>query len=326
MNISDVVPTVYELAGVETPSVYRGIEQMPVTGHSFASLLNDAAAPATNTVQYFEMIGSRAIVAGEWKAVCRHAKGADFDTEPWELFHLASDWSETKDLAAENPEKLAELQGLWWQEAERHGVLPIDDRLIELFGARFRPNSPHPPDRRYVYRPPMSPLPGQAAAAIAGRPFDLTAHVTRQAGDEGVLYALGNGNSGMTMFVQGDRLVFDYNAFGDHREVTSTVAVPAGRSTLGARFRLGVGRTGRIDLEVDDQPAGSVEVPLVVFMFSSTGVSVGHDHGLAVSKRYQSPFTFSGEIHELVVQALDQRDIDRHDAARAEARAEMARQ
>lgn len=326
VNVSDVVPTVYELIGVEPPSTYRGLEQLPVTGRSFASLLGDADAPATNTVQYFEMMGSRALVAGEWKAVCRHVKGADFDTEPWELYHLATDWSETRDLAAEQPEKLAELQALWWEEAEAHGVLPIDDRLIELFGARFRANSPHPPDKRYVYRPPMSPLPGQAAAAIAARPFDLTATVVREPGDEGVLYAMGNGNSGLSMFVQGDRLVFDYNAFGDHGVVESTVAVPHGRSTLEVRFRLGEGRAGRVTLAVDGEPAGSVDIPLVLFMMSSTGVSVGYDHGLAVSPRYQSPFTFGGELVELVVQSLDHRDVDRHDAALAEARAEMARQ
>ena len=79
------------------------------------------------------------------------------------------------------PEKLAELVALWWKEAEAHGVLPLDDRGIELFGARFRDHSPHPSNRRYVYRPPMSPLPGQASAAIGGRAFDLTATVTRDA-------------------------------------------------------------------------------------------------------------------------------------------------
>ena len=103
-------------------------------------------------------------------------------------------------------------------------MLPIDDRLIELFGARFRDRSPHPPNKRYVYRPPMSPLPGQAAAAIAARNFDLTARVTRGPGDEGVLYAGGTENSGMSVFVQDDRLVFDYNAFGDH-----TIVLPEGR-------------------------------------------------------------------------------------------------
>ena len=105
--------------------------------------------------------------------MCKHDKGADYGTETWELYQLNDDWSECNDLAEQDPTKLAELIDLWWTEAERHGVLPLDDRMFELFGARFRPNSPHPEDRRYVYRPPMSPLPGQASAAIGGRSFDL---------------------------------------------------------------------------------------------------------------------------------------------------------
>ena len=216
-------------SGVTPPEMYRGVEQLPVTGHSFAAALDDAATPATNQLQYFEMGGSRALVAGEWKAVCKHTAGADYDTEPWELYHLATDFSECRDLAAEQPERLAELQALWWDEAERHGVLPLDDRMFELFGARFRDHSPHPADRRYVYRPPMSPLPGQASAAIAGRSFDLTARITRAAGDDGVLYATGTENSGVSVFVQNDRLVVDYNAFDDHTILESDVAVPDGR-------------------------------------------------------------------------------------------------
>lgn len=101
------------------------------------------------------MSGNRALVTGEWKAVCKHVPGADYDTEPWELYHLTTDWSECADLAGEQPDKLAELVESWWHEADRHGVLPLDDRGFELFGARFRPNSPHPEDRRYIYRAPF---------------------------------------------------------------------------------------------------------------------------------------------------------------------------
>ena len=330
VNVSDVVPTIYDLVGVTPPDVYRGLQQIPVTGHSFATVLRDPAAPPTNTVQYFEMMGSRALVADGWKAVCRHTQGADFDAEPWELYHLDEDWSETNDLAATHPDKLAELQSLWWDQADKHGVLPIDDRLIELFGARFREGSPHPPSKRYVYRPPMSPLPGQAAAAIAARSFDLTGRVTREAGDEGVLFALGTENSGLSVFVQGDRFVVDYNAFDDHTVAESTVAVPTGPSVLTARVRTGAARSGRIELLVDGEPAGGVDVPQLLFMFSSVGASIGYDHGSPVSPRYQSPFAFSGTLHEVVVQVHDgvpSADDDAAAAAReAEARAEMARQ
>ena len=327
VNVSDIVPTIYDLVGVTPPDTYRGIEQLPVTGRSFAPVLTDAAAPATNTLQYFEMGGSRALVAtidgSVWKAVCKHDKGADYDTEPWELYRLDADWSECDNLAEQEPQMLAELIESWWQEAERHGVLPLDDRMFELFGARFRPNSPHPENRRYVYRPPMSPLPGQAAAAIGGRSFDLTASVSREPGDEGVLFATGTENSGVSVFVQNDRLVVDYNAFDDHTILESSIEVPAGESTLVARFRRGDAMAGSMALEVNGEPAGSIELALFMRMMSSVGPSIAYDHGSAVSNRYEAPFAFTGTLHEIVIQLLSPQDLE---ARAAEAAAGMSRQ
>ena len=269
------------------------------------------------------MMGSRAIVAGNWKAVCKHNPGADFDTEAWELYDLSTDFSECADLATKQPDRLRALISLWWAEAEKHGVLPLDDRTIELFGARFRPHSPHPADQRYVYRPPMSPLPAQAGPAIGGRSFDLTARVTRAAGQDGVVYATGNENSGVAVFIQHGRLVVDYNAFGDHTVVESAVDVPAGDATLVVRLRQGAGRTGSINLQIDGRASGSVELPLVMMMISSVGASIGYNHGSAVSDRYQAPFAFTGTLHELEIALVDGRDPG---AAGAEAAVEMSRQ
>ena len=323
VNVSDIAPTLYELIGVEPPAVYKGYAQLPVTGHSFASVIDNASVPATNTVQYFENAGSRALIAGNWKAVTKHVQGADYDTEPWELYDLSVDYSECHDLAAAQPEKLAELQDLWWSEAERHGVLPLDDRTIELFGARFRENSPHRPDRRYVYRPPMSPINGQASASIGGRTFDLTAKITRAAGDEGVLFATGSENSGISVFVQNDRFVVDYNAFDDHTIVESSIEVPEGDSVLTAHFRR-LGRHGEVEIKINNTSAGTVALPLYMRMISSSAASVGEDHGSPISQRYQAPFAFSGVLHELAIQLIEYKRPA--DAQAAEARAEMSRQ
>jgi arylsulfatase A-like enzyme len=321
--VSDVAPTIYELIGVTPPDRYGGVEQLPVTGRSFASILDNEDEPASNTIQYFEMAGSRALVAGDWKAVCKHTPGVDYDNEPWELYHLVSDWSECSDLSSERPEKLAELQDLWWAEAERHGVLPLDDRMIELFGARFRGHSPHPENRRYTYRPPMSPLPAQAGAAVGGRSFDLVARVTRGSGEDGVLYATGTENSGISVFVQNDRLVVDYNAFDEHSIVESDIVVPDGDSTLTARFRRSDGRAGSVSLAIDGVAAGQIKLPLYMRMISSVGGSIGYDHGSAVSTRYVSPFEFAGILHDVIIQLVAKQDPD---AERAAARAEMSRQ
>lgn len=321
--VADIAPTIYDLVGVTPPDVYRGVEQLPITGRSFATVLADPAAPATNELQYFEMGGSRALVAGRWKAVCRHVPGAGYDTEPWELYDLAADASECHDLAAQQPARLAELIEQWWEQAELHGVLPLDDRGIELFGARFRPHSPHPVERRYVYRPPMLPIPAQASAAIGGRGFDLTASITREAGQEGVLWATGTANSGIAVFVQDDRLVVDYNAFDDHTIVASSIAVPTGDVALTARFRRGDASSGTIEIAVDGAPAGRADLALYMRMISSVGASVGADAGSAVSARYAAPFAFTGVLHEVVIELVSPAAPGTADAA---ARAEVGRQ
>jgi len=322
-NVADIVPTIYDLLGVTAPEVYRGVEQLPVTGHSFAHVLTDSDAPASNQAQYFEMAGSRALIAGDWKAVCRHQPGADYATEQWELYHLAQDWSECHDLADVEPERLAALIAQWWTEAERHGVLPLDDRLIELFGARFRPRSPHPTERRYVYRPPLSPIPAQASAAIGGRSFDLTAHMARVAGDDGVVFATGTENAGISVFVQDDHLVVDYNAFDHHTVVESAVPLGTGDVTVTVRFRRLDGRAGSIELVVDGEPAGHAEVPLYMRMISSVGTSIGYDHGSAVSPRYAAPFACTAELHEVVIDLVARAAPG---TIAAEARTQMGRQ
>ena len=320
---SDIAATVYDLLGIEAPSVYRGVAQKPVTGHSFADVLGDATAPANNNLQYFENGGSRALVHDGWKAVCKHDKGADYDAEPWELYNLTDDMSECNNLAGAMPEKLRELIRMWWNEAERNEVLPLDDRGIELFGVRHRANSPHPENRRYVYRPPMSPMPGQASAVVGGRNFDLTAKVTRTNGDEGVLYATGTENSGFSFFVQNDRLVFDYNAFDDHTVLESSVEIPAGTAELTVKVRRLGGRLGSASIEINGDTVGSADLPLLMRMMSSVGPSVGYDHGSPVSLRYSAPFAFTGVLHEIVIQSSPEKYADGDATGYA---AEMARQ
>ena len=322
VNVSDVVPTVYELLGLTPPEVFKGLEQMPVTGHSFAPVLRDASHPATNTLQYFEMSGSRALVAGSWKAVCRHILGADFDTEQWELYDLSVDASECDDLAAQKPEKLAELIGLWWSEAERNGVLPLDDSWVGMFSPRLDDRSPHPVDRRYRYRLPMSPIAVGTAPAPGGRGFTLDARVTRAAGDEGVIWATGTASAGVSMFVEDDRLVVDYNAFGDHTVLESGTEVPAGDATVSMLLKRTGRATGTLEIAIDGAECGRCDLPVFMGIISAVGTSIGRDHGSAVSDRYAAPFPFSGTLHDVQIQLVPRTRRDNINTARAE----MARQ
>jgi arylsulfatase len=282
-----------------------------------------AAEPSRRDAQYFEMMGHRGMYVDGWKAVTLHEQGTPFDDDRWELYDLTADPSECRDLAAEHPERLASLVDRWWVEAETHGVLPLDDRMIELFGTRFGDHTPHRTDRRYVYRPPMSPIPGQVSAAVGGRSWDLTAQVDRAPGQGGVIYALGNGNAGLVLFVQDDRLVFDYNAFGDHTVVESDRDVPQGAARLGVRFRR-VGDGGSATLVVDGDVVAQEEIPFAMRVISSVGSSVGVDHGLAVSDRYDGPFPFEGTLRSVEIELVRREQAE--GLAEAEGREAMGRQ
>ena len=326
-HVNDIVPSLYEMLGVEAPATYRGLEQMPITGTSFRYTFDAPDAPTEKKVQYFEMGGHRGIYADGWKAVTRHVAKTPYDEEIWELYHVAEDFSECHDLAAEMPEKVEELVARWWEEAETHGVLPLDDRLVELFGARFEDRSVHPANRRYTYRPPMSPLPAQAGAALGGRGWDLTASIERAATDEGVLYASGTENAGFSIFVKDSRLVFDYNAFGDHTVLVSEREVPVGASRLTVKVRRTGGRTGTAEVLIDDATCGSTDLPLFMMIMSSVGPSVGRDHGSPVSDQYRAPFPFSGRLRRVDIDAdPDGKHANPAGVAVAEQRAEAARQ
>lgn len=325
--VTDIAATIYDAVGVTPPSSYRGLEQIPVTGTSMSYTFgpDGSAAPERHTVQYFENMGHRAIYADGWKAVTRHQPGVPFDDDTWELYHVAFDRSEYDDLAATQPEKLAELVDLWWREAEEHGVLPLDDRTVELFGARFRDRSPHPGSRRYVYRPPMTPLPAQVAAQLGGRSWDLRATINRRPGEGGVLYAAGNENSGLSLFIDSDRLVFDYNCFGDHHIVESERDVPTGQATVGVRVRR-TGDNGSATLVIDSADDATMPIPFLMRMISSTGASVGYDHGSPVSRRYHPGNAFMGQLLQVEIHLVHPNSAHAAELAETDERATMSRQ
>ena len=138
-----------------------------------------------------------------------------------------------------------------------------------------------------------------------------------------MIFATGTQNSGISVFVQDDRLVVDYNAFDEHTILESDVEVPEGARRWSAKLRRGDGRAGSMSIEVNGQPAGSADLPLFMRMMSSVGPSLAYDHGSPVSNRYAAPFPFAGTLHEVVIQLLSRHDVE---SQAAEAAAEMSRQ
>ncbi len=324
-HVIDLAPTVYEAIGITPPDRVKGYEQIPMAGTSLQYAIDDPQAPTTRNVQYFEMMGMRAIVEDGWKAVTRRNPLTGEGGDDWELYYLPDDFSECNDLAEAEPDRLEHLIDLWWKEMERHGGLPLDERTLELFRTPSQPHTPHATGH-YRYVPPVAHLPAGAEPAIGGRSWTMTASVTRAAGEDGILFTTGTQNSGLVFFVKDDHLHFDYNAFGDHTIVTSEVTIPAGARELTARFDR-TGRTGSIELRIDGDACGRADIGWVMRMTGSIGADVGKGTDSPVSREIAGRFPFAGTLHELVVEldkTRSERERDEQAAARFDS--DMAKQ
>jgi len=240
--------------------------------------------------------------------------------------NLREDFSECNNLAVEYPDMLRKLIDLWWVEAGKHGVLPLDDRRAELFGVRFEPGSPHA-RREYTYYPPIVHLPAEVSPAVGNRTWIMTADIERSnEGDEGVLVAMGTQNCGYSWYIKDNLSVFDYNAFTDHHVVRSNIPVPVGKSSIGVNFTR-KGRTGTISLKIGEIECGTIEVPYVMRMISSTGLDIGRNSLSPVTDDYKAPFVFTGKINKVNIKLPRYRKPSEiRKEAETQFRAEMTKQ
>jgi arylsulfatase len=315
-HVIDLLPTILDLVGVDTPSVIDGIEQSPIDGVSTQTWLRDPRSAPTRPTQYFEMLGSRGLYHDGWKAVTFKPLGplyddgidpdAPFEDDRWELYHVAEDPTECVDLASTNPERLAELVDLWWVEARRNQVLPLDNRpLAALLDPRPRRRSTR---TRYRYFPHASPVPEAVAVNVRNRAHTITADVVLPSGEDaavGVLLAQGSVLGGWSLYLFGGCLRYVHNLAGKRRDrIVSSTPVEAGEHRLGFAFVptadfQGVGR-----LYVDEALVGEGSIELFTparFSITGNGVTCGYELGPAVSDDYTAPFRFTGSIRRVVV-------------------------
>jgi arylsulfatase len=313
----DVFPTILDILNTGAPSSLNGVPQKPVEGVSFAGSFAQPTAPSSRETQYYEMFGCRAIYHKGWKAVAYHpifVEEPAFEDDEWELYNVDEDLAECHDLAKEMPEKLQELIDMWWREARRYQVLPLDNRPFEaIFG-----NDPTalPARDRYVYYPATAPVPESAAVNVRNRSHTITAHVNiPTTGAQGMLLAQGSAFAGYALFMLNDRLHYVHNYCGlEIYRVTSSGPIPPGDHELAFAFQRtgehqGVGR-----LSVDGAAAGEVTIPRFIptrFSITGEGLCCGYDIGLPVCNDYRPPFRFTGTIHRVVV---DVRGDAHHDA------------
>ena len=300
-HVSDVTPTILEMLGIEPRSNYLGYEQIPIAGTSFAYTYEDSDAPSRKPAQYFEMLGHRGIWSNGWKAVTRHITGTPFEDDEWELYHVAEDFSETENLAGEHPERLRQLIELWWLEAGRHGVLPLDDRVTERGGPNRHPAAYHE-DPGYFFRPPLSHVPTPLAPQVGRGDWVLTADLeVADSGSEGVIYSQGSVIDGFSLFVQDGCLCFAHKALGNETFGQTAESIPSGRVTLGLRFERTSEGSWRATFLVAGKVAGTVDLP-ISRNFGRGGVDVGRDVLSPITDRYEPPFEYTGVIHSVSLQ------------------------
>jgi arylsulfatase len=296
-----------DIAGLEMPKVYRGVEQYPLSGVSMRYTFDARPdGPTQKKRQYYAMLGTRGLWEDGWLAAAVHApitgKG-HFDKDAWQLYHVDVDRSESKDLAKENPEKLQALIKAFDDEAVKNFVYPIDDRTaLELLGIP-RP-SDEAPRERYIYYPDTAPVPEGVAVNIRNRSYKILANVDiTEPGASGVIFAHGSRFGGHTLFVKDRKLHYVYNFLGIRPEqhfVSKGILTP-GKHTVGLEFtREKAGEHGEslgaAKLYIDDQVVaeGPMRTQAGKFTLSGDGLCVGYDSGDAVSSQYTTPGTFKG--------------------------------
>lgn len=310
-HVIDVAPTVLEVAGLPEPVLVNGVAQKPLEGVSMAYTFNNAKAEERHETQYFEMVGNRGIYHKGWTAVTKHrtpwepgqTKLVPFDEDNWELYDTNKDWSQSKDLAKEQPKKLAELQRLWLIEAVRYNVLPLDDRMVE----RANPDIAGRPQlvrgNRQLLFGGMGRLTENTIVTYKNKSHSITAEVrVPDSGAEGVIIAVGGSIGGWSLYAKEGKAKYCYNFYGLERYyIESRTQLPAGTHQLRMEFAYdggGLGKGGAVTLYVDGQPVGTGRVdqtePLV-FSADET-CDIGNETGSPVTTDYKTR-KFSGEVN-----------------------------
>lgn len=348
-HIIDMVPTVLDVLGIEAPTTIRGVTQSPLHGVSFAHTFDDAGAASRHHTQYYEMLGHRAIDHDGWRAVCpwpgpsfeeaerpfgtpiTMADLDDLDAHHWELYHVDEDIAETRNLAQEHRSKLIEMIALWYVEAGKYNVMPIDGSVLQ----RIMTERPQITENRtsYTFRSGTQAVPAAVAPRVLNRPHSVTADVEiPPGGAQGVLLCQGTNAGGWSLYVKDGHLHYAHNYVQRAlHHVASSETVPEGRHALRFEFEPtgapdiahGKGAPGRAQLYIDGRLVGETEMPVTTpITFNPGGMACGANPGSAVTPDYQAPFRFTGTLHSVTVDLSGDLIVD----AESEMRMHMARQ
>jgi len=317
-HISDIAPTIMQAAGIEVPEEYNGVPQQPMDGISLMYSFDDADAPNRKQRQYYEMFGNRAIWVDGWKAVTLHAKRMPwdvnvvlpFENDEWELYHVAEDFSESTNLAAENPEKLQELIEIFDDEAWKYNVYPLYDDMIARLGAQqdrlFGDQS------EFVYFSPGAVrIAEKSSAPVKNRAHTIETRIDLRGDEEGVIVAVGGMTGGYTMFIKDHRLYYDYNFLDGVHYVLRSSPLPTGVTELKFNFIKTREFGGDGELYVNGEKVDEIEMPqmhIATYSLAET-FDIGRDTGTQVSELYSGIFKFDGKLDRVIITVSDENTV-----------------
>lgn len=336
-HVIDIAPTIFEAVGVRMPSILNGVQQKPIEGVSMAYSFNNAKAPSTHRTQYFEMFGNRAIYSDGWIASTtpqvlpwgnkpRDPNNATIDDSKWELYNLSEDFAQAVDLAQKEPKKLRYMQDLFWAEAARYNVLPLDNSRVERLDVSTRP-SLTAGRTSFTFYPGMVRIPEGAAPDFKNKSYSIKAYVDVPAsGADGVILTQGGQFGGFGLYLVESKPVFLYNFLGlAGYRLASKDALKPGRHTIAFEFTYdgkGIGKGGAGTLSVDGRKVaqGRIEHTMPLRVSLDECMDIGEDTGTSVSRDYATkmPFKFTGNIEKVTVELKPVRmtDADRSSGRR----------
>ncbi|MCK6459658.1 MAG: arylsulfatase [Planctomycetes bacterium] len=317
-HVIDVAPTILEAARLPEPKVVNGTPQIPMEGVSMAYSFDDAAAKDRHVTQYFEIFCNRAIYHDGWLAGTVHRAAWEQKVrrplleDVWELYDVRNDFSCSNDLAASNPEKLAELQALFLKEAEKYHVLPLDDRLFE----RFIPELVGRPDlmggrTSLTLAGGMTGMTENVFLNVKNKSKTITAEIEVPAGGaNGAILAQGGRFGGWALYVKDGVPAYDYNFLGRSRtSIAATKALPPGKATIRFEFAydgggMGKGGTGTLYVNGEKAAEGRIEHTQPTCFSADETADVGIDLGTPVVEAIgaEKKSRFSGSIGKITIE------------------------
>jgi arylsulfatase len=310
----DIVPTLLDVVGLPQPSSVNGVAQKPIEGVSMKYTFTDASAPSTRTTQYFEMLGNQGLYHDGWTASTTppvppwSSAGADVDVidgYKWELY-APTDFSQTENLAAANPQKLLEMRLLFYTECAKYNVLPLDNSKTTRLDPAIRPSLTRG-RRSFTYYPGQSRIPEGASPDIKNKSWSVTAEVETKADTAGMIITQGGLFSGWGLYLEQGKPVFHSN-FCDvaHYKIAGKDALTPGKHTIRMDFAYdggGIGKGGTATLSVDGREVakGRVERTVPIRISLDEGLDVGEDTGTPVNLDYDVPFEFTGRVQRVTI-------------------------